>query len=65
MNFLEIEIIGEVSKHLTDDIEGLDPEIPWRAIAGMRDKLVHDYFGVDIRFVWNTVKDKEDILFLK
>jgi len=62
---LEIEIIGEVSKHLTDDIEGLDPEIPWRAIAGMRDKLVHDYFGVDIRFVWNTVKDKEDILFLK
>ena len=57
-----IEIIGEASKHLPDDIKELDSQIPWKAIAGMRDKLVHDYFGVDIRFVWNTVK--EDIPFL-
>lgn len=57
-----IEIIGEASKHLPDDIKGLDSQIPWKAIAGMRDKLVHDYFGVDKRFVWNTVK--EDIPFL-
>jgi uncharacterized protein with HEPN domain len=57
-----IEIIGEASKHLPDNIKELDSQIPWKAIAGMRDKLVHDYFGVDIRFVWNTVK--EDIPFL-
>ncbi len=57
-----IEIIGEASKRLSDEIRVLDSQIPWKAIAGMRDKLVHDYFGVDIRFVWNTVK--EDLPFL-
>ncbi len=57
-----IKIIGEASKHLPDDIKQLNSQIPWKAIAGMRDKLVHDYFGVDIRFVWNTIK--EDIPFL-
>ena len=46
-----IEIIGEASKHLPNSIKRLDSQIPWKAIAGMRDKLVHDYFGVDIRFV--------------
>jgi uncharacterized protein with HEPN domain len=50
-----IEMIGEASKHLPEEIRQLDSEIPWKAIAGMRDKLVHDYFGVDVRFVWNTV----------
>jgi uncharacterized protein with HEPN domain len=57
-----IEIIGEASKYLPDDIKELDSQIPWKAIAGMRDKLVHDCFGVDIRFVWNTIK--EDVPFL-
>lgn len=57
-----IEIIGEASKHLSDDIKSLDSEIPWKAIAGMRDKLVHDYFGVDVRFVWNTVEQDIPIL---
>jgi uncharacterized protein with HEPN domain len=58
-----IEIIGEASKHLSKEIKNMDSNIPWKAVAGMRDKLVHDYFGVDIRFVWNTVKD--DIPFLQ
>jgi uncharacterized protein with HEPN domain len=58
-----VEIIGEATKHLSDEIKKMDSQIPWKAIAGMRDKLVHDYFGVDKRFVWNTVKD--DIPFLQ
>lgn len=57
-----IEIIGEATKHLPDEIKDLDAQIPWKAIAGMRDKLVHDYFGVDIQFVWNTVKDDIPLL---
>ncbi len=58
-----IEIIGEAAKHLSDNIKNRDPQIPWKAIVGMRDKLAHDYFGVDVLFVWNTVK--ADIPFLK
>jgi len=51
-----MEIIGEASKQLQEEIRQLDSEIPWKAITGMRDKLIHDYFGVDVRFVWNTVE---------
>ena len=57
-----IEIIGEAAKRLSDEIKNLDAEIPWKAITGMRDKLIHDYFGVDTRFVWNTVERDIPIL---
>ncbi len=40
-----IEIIGEASKKVTDEIKQKHPELDWRAIAGMRDRLIHDYFG--------------------
>lgn len=50
----EIEIIGEASKHLSKGFKARHPEIPWKAVAGMRDKLIHDYFGVDYNAVWDT-----------
>jgi len=52
----QIEIIGEASKKLSNEIKNFYLDIPWKDIAGMRDKLIHDYFGVDIDAVWETVK---------
>ena len=51
-----LEIIGEAVKKIPVDIRGQYPSIPWQAIAGMRDKLIHDYFGVDVELVWDTVQ---------
>ena len=50
-----LEIIGEATKRLPTGIRNLAPAIPWRSMAGSRDKLVHDYFGVDLPNVWHTV----------
>lgn len=47
-----IEILGEASKKLSEDIKELYNEIPWKMIAGTRDGLIHDYFGVNIDIVW-------------
>jgi uncharacterized protein with HEPN domain len=58
-----IEIVGEAGKKIPKKIKEENPEIPWREISGMRDKLVHDYFGIDALVVWNTAK--HDLPFLK
>ena len=52
-----LEIIGEASKRIPNQVKKEHPNIAWREIAGMRDKLTHDYFGVDAKVVWRTVKD--------
>jgi len=52
------EIIGEAVKNLPEDLRNQNPQIPFKQIAGMRDKLIHDYFGVDYEIVWKTIKDK-------
>jgi uncharacterized protein with HEPN domain len=59
----QIEIIGEATKRLSAEIMIRYLEIPWKDIAGMRDKLIHNYFGVDLAAVWDTVK--KDIPALK
>ena len=59
----QIEIIGEASKKLSTTFRNKHKHIPWKDIAGMRDKLIHDYFGVDIDAVWSTVE--EDLPTLK
>jgi uncharacterized protein with HEPN domain len=51
-NFL---VIGEAVKHLPPTLTGNHPEIPWRQIAGMRDKLTHAYFSIDYELMWKTV----------
>jgi uncharacterized protein with HEPN domain len=54
-----IEIIGEASKKVSAELKDIDTtELEWRAIAGMRDRLVHDYFGVDYDIVWDVVLNK-------
>lgn len=53
-----IEIIGEASKKLPDDVKARRPDIEWRKISGMRDRLIHDYFGVDYTIVWDVATTK-------
>ena len=50
-----IEIIGEAAKKISDDIKTQFPQPPWKEICGIRDKLIHDYFGVDIDVIWQTL----------
>ena len=52
-----IEIIGEAAKKVPKDLRDSYPEIPWREITGTRDKLVHEYFGVNLAVVWRTVQE--------
>lgn len=53
-----IEVIGEAAKHIPDTIRQKYPRIDWRAIAGMRDRLIHGYFGIDYDIVWDVIVNK-------
>ena len=53
-----LEIIGEAAKKVPDDFGTTPPTVEWRAMAGMRDRLIHNYFGVDLELVWDVVQTR-------
>lgn len=57
-----IEVIGQAVKGISDQTRSLEPNVPWRQIAGMRDKLIHEYFGVDLALVWDVVERELPVL---
>ena len=52
----KLEVIGQAVKNLSEGSNARQPEIPWKQIAGMRDKVIHDYFGVNLEIVWAVVQ---------
>jgi uncharacterized protein with HEPN domain len=52
------EIIGEATKNIPEEVRKKYPDIPWKEMAGMRDKLAHEYFGVVLEVVWETMKKR-------
>lgn len=57
-----IEVIGEATKNLSPEIREANPDIPWKRIAGMRDRGIHAYFGVDLDLGWAVVEDHLPLL---
>ncbi len=57
-----LEIVGEATKRIPPAIRDREPTVPWRAMAGMRDKLSHDYIGVNLAVVWKTASEDVPVL---
>ena len=57
-----IEVVGEAAKHVPQELRGRYPDVEWRAMAAMRDKVIHQYFGVDYEIVWDVACNKIPLL---
>ena len=57
-----LEIIGEAAKQIPDEIRDKYPDIEWKKVSGLRDMLIHQYFGVDIEIVWDIISEKIPLL---
>ncbi|SHI48823.1 HepT-like ribonuclease domain-containing protein [Desulfosporosinus lacus] len=53
-----LEVIGEATKNIPQDIKEQNSQIPWRQMAGLRDVLIHDYMGISLKIVWNVVQNE-------
>jgi uncharacterized protein with HEPN domain len=54
----QLEVIGEASNRLSEELKNQYPNIPWRQIVGLRNMLIHEYFGVDVNIVWDVIKNE-------
>ena len=52
----KLQVIGEAVKSLSEGTKLKQPQVPWKQIAGMRDKVIHDYFGVNLEIIWGVVE---------
>lgn len=53
-----LEIVGEAAKSVPQDFREIHPEVEWHRMAGLRDVLIHDYFGIDMDIIWDVVENK-------
>ena len=53
-----LEVMGEAAKHIPQKLRDKYPAVPWREMAGMRDKLIHGYFGINLDVVWKTIEKR-------
>ncbi len=54
--FYALEVVGEAASHIGQDVQLANPNIPWRQIVSMRNRLIHAYYDIDVRIVWRTIK---------
>jgi len=57
-----LEIIGEASKKIPETVKRQNPNLPWREITGIRDILIHEYFGLNLKVIWKTLKEDFPVL---
>lgn len=57
-----IEIVGEATRNIPEEIKEGNPDVPWKRIMDMRNRVIHEYFGVDLEILWKTVTEDLDFL---
>jgi uncharacterized protein with HEPN domain len=57
-----VEIIGEAAANIPEEVRAKYPDVPWREVKGMRNKIVHHYFGINMEVVWQTIQEDLPIL---